>query len=58
MKKIRVLDLCAGIGGFRAGCDLLQDPKIKFELVGFAEIDNYPKIAYKSMYETKEEMDL
>ena len=41
-KKVRVLDLCAGIGGFRAGC-LVKNPDIEFEVVGFAEIDKYAK---------------
>lgn len=58
MKKLRVLDLCAGIGGFRAGCNLLDLPDLKFEVVGFAEIDKYPKIGYKAMYTTKDELDL
>lgn len=58
MKKLRVLDLCAGIGGFRAGCDLLNWSDLTFEVVGFAEIDKYPKIGYKSMYDTKDELDL
>lgn len=58
MKKIRVLDLCAGIGGFRAGCSLLNLPNLTFEVAGFAEIDKYPKIGYKSMFDTSDELDL
>lgn len=58
MKKLRVLDLCAGIGGFRAGCEILKFPDVSFDVVGFAEIDKYSKIGYKSMYPTKEELDL
>ena len=58
MKIIRVLDLCSGIGGFRAGFGMLKNPKITFNVVGFAENDDYPKKAYKSMYETKGEIDL
>lgn len=58
MKTLRVLDLCAGIGGFRAGCEILNNPNISFNVVGFAEIDKYPKIAYKAMYDTKDEIDL
>ena len=54
-KKVRVLDLCAGIGGFRAGCSLVKNPDIEFEVVGFAEIDKYAKKAYESMYDTKHE---
>ena len=58
MKNVRVLDLCAGIGGFRAGCEILNNPDVSFDVVGFAEVDKYPKIAYKSMYGTDDELDL
>ena len=58
MKNLRVLDLCAGIGGFRAGCEILKIPDVSFDVVGFAEIDKYPKIGYRSMYGTDDELDL
>ncbi|MAU85243.1 MAG: hypothetical protein CMA21_01380 [Euryarchaeota archaeon] len=57
MKTLRALDLCSGIGGFRAGCEMLN-PHIFFDVVGFAEIDKYPKVAYRAMYGTKDELDL
>ena len=58
MRKIRVLDLCAGIGGFRAGSEMLEIPNVLFDVVGFAEIDKYPKMCYRSMYDTNNELDL
>ena len=57
MKTLRALDLCSGIGGFRAGCEMLN-PNIFFDVVGFAEIDKYPKVAYRAMYGTRDELDL
>jgi DNA (cytosine-5)-methyltransferase 1 len=58
MKHIRVLDLCSGIGGFRAGCGLLEASNIAFNVVGYAEIDKYPKIGYQAMFDTNHELDL
>jgi len=33
MKKIRVVELFAGVGGFRIGLDLVKNPKAKFETI-------------------------
>lgn len=55
---IRVLDLCAGIGGFRAGCSLVRNPNLVFKFVGFAEYDKYPKRAYKYAYKTTGETEI
>lgn len=55
---IRVLDLCAGIGGFRAGCSLVRNPNIVFKFVGFAEYDKYPKQAYVHAYNTAGEIEI
>ena len=55
---LRVLDLCAGIGGFRAGCSLVRNPNILFKFVGFAEYDKYPKQAYAHAYNTAGEIEI
>jgi len=58
VREIRVLDLCSGIGGFRVGCDLIERTDIKFSVVGYAEIDKYPKVGYQAMFDVNKEIDL
>ena len=41
----------AGIGGFRSGLEAVGD----FRCVGYCEIDPFPKRAYESLYDTREE---
>ena len=49
---MKVLDMFAGIGGFRSGLERLGG----FECVGYCEIDKYAKQAYDAMYPTKGEL--
>ena len=48
------LDLFAGIGGFRSGLEAVGG----FQCVGYCEIDPYPRRAYESLYDTREEVSV
>lgn len=50
---MKFLDLFAGIGGFRMGLESLGH-----ECVGFCEIDKFARKSYKSIYDTKGEVEL
>lgn len=52
MRKIRYLDMFAGIGGFRSGLTNAGD---FFMPVGWCEIDKYAQKAYRAIYETEGE---
>lgn len=49
---MKFLDVFAGIGGFRMGMELEGH-----ECVGFCEIDKFARRSYKTMYETKGEIE-
>ncbi len=49
---IRLLDMFAGIGGFRSGLEAVGG----FECVGHCEIDKYANQAYDAMYDTEGEV--
>ena len=51
IKKIKHLELFAGIGGFRSAIDLYcKDNKLISECVGFSEIDKYAVKSYKANF--------
>lgn len=52
MKKIRYLDMFAGVGGFRSGLTNAGD---YFVPVGWCEIDPFAQKAYRALYETEGE---
>ncbi len=52
MKKIRYLDMFAGVGGFRTGLTNAGD---FFVPVGWCEIDPFAQKAYRALYETEGE---
>lgn len=52
-KKIKYLDMFAGIGGFRSGLSHFGD---FFMPIGYCEIDKYARKAYEAMYNTKGEL--
>ena len=52
MKKIRYLDMFAGVGGFRSGLTNAGD---FFVPVGWCEIDPFAQKAYRALYETEGE---
>ncbi|MBE6891335.1 MAG: DNA (cytosine-5-)-methyltransferase, partial [Ruminococcaceae bacterium] len=52
MKKIRYLDMFAGVGGFRTGLTNAGD---FFVSVGWCEIDPFAQKAYRALYETEGE---
>jgi DNA (cytosine-5)-methyltransferase 1 len=55
---MKVLDLCSGIGGFRLGLNLSNYNESKVEFTCFSEIDKYATEGYKSMYGSKNEIEL
>jgi len=55
-KTITAFDLCAGVGGFRAGSEAISGLKIKF--VGSCEIDPYSNRTYKAMFRSEEELQI
>lgn len=56
---MRHLELFAGIGGFRMAMDFLQhDNVMKFEHVGFSEIDKNAIASYKANYDTTGEVEM
>lgn len=52
-KKIKYLDMFAGIGGFRSGLGNVGDI---FLPVGYCEIDPHTRRAYETLYDTKGEI--
>ena len=52
MKKIRYLDMFAGVGGFRSGLTNAGD---FFVPVGWCEIAPFAQKAYRALYETEGE---
>lgn len=44
------IDICAGIGGFRAGLE-----KAGLKCIGYVEIDKYARRSYEAMYDTSNE---
>ena len=52
MKKIKYLDMFAGVGGFRTGLTNVGD---FFVPVGWCEIDKHAQKAYRALYETEGE---
>ena len=52
MKRIRYLDMFAGVGGFRSGLTNAGD---YFIPVGWCEIDKHAQKAYRALYETEGE---
>lgn len=53
------LELFAGIGGFRMAMNFLQkDNVMKFEHVGFSEIDKNAVLSYKANYDTRGEVEM
>ena len=58
-RKLRHLELFAGIGGFRRAIDLYcKDNNLISECVGFSEIDKYATLTYKSNYDTSNEVEI
>lgn len=56
---IRHLELFAGIGGFRQALELLAyDFGLGQSTVGFSEIDRFAVQSYRSVYDTKDEMEI
>ncbi len=47
------IDLFAGIGGFRSGME-----RNNLKAIAFSEIDKYASLSYKSIYDTKDEVEL
>lgn len=47
------IDLFAGIGGFRSGME-----RNNLKAIAFSEIDKYASLSYKSIYDTKGEVEL
>ena len=52
-KRMKFLDLFAGIGGFRFGME-----SAGHECVGFCEIDKYARASYKAIHNTEGEIEL
>ena len=52
-RRMKFLDLFAGIGGFRMGLESLGH-----ECVGFCEIDKFARKSYKAIYKTEGEVEL
>ena len=53
------LELFAGIGGFRKAIDLInKDCLIKFNHIGFSEIDKNAIKTYKANFSTENELEL
>lgn len=53
------LELFSGIGGFRRALDLLtQDGVMRFECVGYSEIDKKAKVTYQTNYNVEGEIDM
>ena len=56
---IKHLELFAGIGGFRQAIETLcRDFNMKFENIGFSEIDSYATKTYKANFETENEVEM
>jgi len=55
MGPIRALDLFSGVGGFRAGAEMVNH---KFNFVGHSEIDSYPLKGYTKMFDVTDEASL
>ena len=53
MNNLKFIDLFSGIGGFRSALE-----KNGHECRGFSEIDNYAIQSYKTLYDTKNEIEL
>ncbi|APD22363.1 type II DNA modification methyltransferase [Streptococcus phage IPP23] len=53
IKKMKFLDLFAGIGGFRLGME-----SAGHECIGFCEIDKYARASYKAIHNTEGEIEL
>lgn len=51
--KMKFIDICSGIGGFRSALE-----KHGHECVAFAEIDKFAKQSYKAIYDTENEEEL
>jgi len=59
IKKIKHLELFAGIGGFRSAIDLYcKDNNLISECVGFSEIDKYALKSYKANFDIKNEVEI
>ena len=52
MKKIRYFELCSGIGAFHSAFDIVGG----FKCVGWCEFDPVPQLAYRTLYNTKNEV--
>lgn len=53
---IKVFDLFAGVGGFRAGAEkVFKKNKLDFEFMGWSEIDKYCQLTYKANFKTNNE---
>ena len=48
-----ILDLFAGIGGFRLGME-----QAGHHCIGFCEIDDFARRSYKAIYDTSEEVEM
>lgn len=58
-KKLRHLELFAGIGGFRLALELLgNDFCVDMNCVGFSEIDTYATQSYKANFDTNGNIEL
>jgi DNA (cytosine-5)-methyltransferase 1 len=56
---IKHLELFSGVGGFRYAMDLLhRDFGVRFDSVGFSELDSYAINTYKSNFETANEVEI
>jgi DNA (cytosine-5)-methyltransferase 1 len=56
---MKYADLFSGIGGFRNAADhISQDTDVKFECVGFSEIDRYALATYANNYNLNGEMKM
>lgn len=51
-KEMRFIDLFSGIGGFRLGME-----SVGHECIGFCEIDKFARESYKSIFQTKGEIE-
>ena len=53
---IKVFDLFAGVGGFRAGAEkVFKKNKLDFDFTGWSEIDKYCQVTYKANFNTNNE---
>lgn len=50
LKQLTFIDICAGIGGFRAGLE-----RAGMKCIGYVEIDKYARKSYEALYDTKGE---